>query len=838
MTTGVRRAKSSRRSPTDRYAFSGEFHYFRLPRPAWPDRLAQVRDLGFEAVSIYVPWNWHEPSPGALDFTGRSLPERDLLGALDAIATAGLRCIYRPGPFITAEWRDGGIPAWLWTADPSILALDAAGRSAGAGRPYPALTYAHPGYEGPAVDWLVRSIEAVADYFVSRGGPIVHLQLDDEPSYWQQLDDPLALDYNPHLVASVNGRPSRYGDWLLRRHGSLDAVNAAHHTSWQGAASVEPPRVPLIERNELVRYVDWLDFKLDEINEHVVVLEKAARETGFDGPISMLFPYLLPLQAAKFAAFASARGLDLELTNECYVSLFSPTESPEQKVAHIIACHETYHMWRGPEQGPAFTMELQGSNSSFIPAGVMEMLYGVTLARGIRGFNIFMLVGGENPIGYANGTGREYDLDAPVGANGELRPHAEVLARQLRVVRALEPELLAAEPLRDTWLACHVPYESAALVAGRGTFADAGAAMTGMFSSGDFGLANASSLSALLTLAGVSWGALDLERSDEEAWRQARQLWVPGLDFMGREVQERVARWVADGGHLVILPAIPMVDEQMAPCEILARSIFGPEDPPQFPPFEAEPKGWSQVTTADGGSLAVQGEGARMIPPEDATPIAWSEDGGVIAFRRPVGQGSATVIGFRLQYHPVGGADQFALVAGIVEGACGPRAATADAPGAVVLELAGPAGGLLCVVNPVERRLATRVNYTIPGTSEQASIPASLPAIEIEGRGARLLPIGIDIGRGRRLRHATAELLERGANDDGSIRLSFASTPGAQVEIAIDGTPTTLVVDGDRAIAPTARTASGHIFVIDATEPEVVVSLYPSEEWESSGLSS
>jgi len=173
--------------------------------------------------------------------------------------------------------------------------------------------------------------------------------------------------------------------------------------------------------------------------------------------------------------------------------------------------------------------------------------------------------------------------------------------------------------------------------------------------------------------------------------------------------------------------------------------------------------------------------------------------GAVIALRRPVGAGSATVLGFRLQYHPVGGSDQFVLAAGIVEDACGPRVATAEAPGAVALELAGQAGGLLCVVNPVERHLATRVRYTIPGTSEQVSIPVCLPAVEIDGRGARLLPIGIDLGGGRRLRHATAELIERTATDDGSLRLSFAMAPGGRFEVAIDGPPATVVVPGGRA---------------------------------------
>ena len=123
---------------------SGEFHYFRVPRKDWSARLEDVRAAGLNAVSIYVPWNWHEPQRGRLDLTGETLPERDLVGALDAIEAAGLDCVYRPGPFITAEWRGGGIPSWLWEELPEVQALDAEGRAAGAGRPYPAITYTHP----------------------------------------------------------------------------------------------------------------------------------------------------------------------------------------------------------------------------------------------------------------------------------------------------------------------------------------------------------------------------------------------------------------------------------------------------------------------------------------------------------------------------------------------------------------------------------------------------------------------------------------------------------------------------------------------------------------------
>jgi beta-galactosidase len=131
---------------------------------------------GLRAASIYVPWNWHAPSPDVTDFTGQDIPERDLAAALVEIAAAGLECIFRPGPFITAEWRHGGIPDWLLGGD--LLELDAAGHPTGQGRAYPVLSYAHPEYRARARGWLEQALT-----FARQAGPIADVQLDDEPSY-------------------------------------------------------------------------------------------------------------------------------------------------------------------------------------------------------------------------------------------------------------------------------------------------------------------------------------------------------------------------------------------------------------------------------------------------------------------------------------------------------------------------------------------------------------------------------------------------------------------------------------------------------------------------------
>ena len=49
----------------------------------------------------------HEPKPGTYDFTG-------ILDVKKFIKTAeklGLNVIIRPGPYICAEWDNGGLPA-------------------------------------------------------------------------------------------------------------------------------------------------------------------------------------------------------------------------------------------------------------------------------------------------------------------------------------------------------------------------------------------------------------------------------------------------------------------------------------------------------------------------------------------------------------------------------------------------------------------------------------------------------------------------------------------------------------------------------------------------------
>jgi beta-galactosidase len=137
---------------------SGAMHYFRVPPAAWDDRLAKARAMGLNTVETYVPWNLHEPRPGAFDFTGNL----DLVRYIERAREHDLRVLVRPGPFICAEWDFGGLPAWL-LKDPAMR-----------------LRCNHT----PYLDAVWRYFDALLPRLVplqcTQGGPILAMQVENE----------------------------------------------------------------------------------------------------------------------------------------------------------------------------------------------------------------------------------------------------------------------------------------------------------------------------------------------------------------------------------------------------------------------------------------------------------------------------------------------------------------------------------------------------------------------------------------------------------------------------------------------------------------------------------
>ena len=95
------------------FIHAASFPYYRIPEDLWDRSLDRYRDLGINTIDLRIPWNWHEPREGELDFDGHTNLRRDLRGLLRMITEKGFRLIARPGPIIGDDWRNGGYPDWL-----------------------------------------------------------------------------------------------------------------------------------------------------------------------------------------------------------------------------------------------------------------------------------------------------------------------------------------------------------------------------------------------------------------------------------------------------------------------------------------------------------------------------------------------------------------------------------------------------------------------------------------------------------------------------------------------------------------------------------------------------
>lgn len=137
---------------------AGALHYFRIHPDHWADRIHKARLMGLNTIETYVAWNAHEPHRGQWNATGWN----DLGAFLDAVAAEGMYAIVRPGPYICAEWHNGGLPVWL-TNTPGI-----------------GLRRSEPQYVAAVTEYLQRVYEIVTPRQIDQGGNVILVQIENE----------------------------------------------------------------------------------------------------------------------------------------------------------------------------------------------------------------------------------------------------------------------------------------------------------------------------------------------------------------------------------------------------------------------------------------------------------------------------------------------------------------------------------------------------------------------------------------------------------------------------------------------------------------------------------
>ncbi len=138
---------------------SGEMHPARIPREYWRHRIQMAKAMGCNTIAAYIFWNYHEPVEGQFDF---STGNHDIAEFVRICQEENMWVLFRPGPYVCAEWEFGGLPPYLLRIpDIKVRCMD-------------------PRYMA-AVERYVHALAAqVKDLQVTKGGPILMVQIENE----------------------------------------------------------------------------------------------------------------------------------------------------------------------------------------------------------------------------------------------------------------------------------------------------------------------------------------------------------------------------------------------------------------------------------------------------------------------------------------------------------------------------------------------------------------------------------------------------------------------------------------------------------------------------------
>ena len=138
---------------------SGELHPARIPEAYWHHRIQMAKAMGCNTISAYIFWNYHETEEEVFDFTSEN---HNLAQFFQIVQEEGMWLILRPGPYVCAEWDLGGIPSYLLrTPDIKLRTLDTR-------------------YMQAAERYMTKLAEIIKPFLVTKGGPIVMLQIENE----------------------------------------------------------------------------------------------------------------------------------------------------------------------------------------------------------------------------------------------------------------------------------------------------------------------------------------------------------------------------------------------------------------------------------------------------------------------------------------------------------------------------------------------------------------------------------------------------------------------------------------------------------------------------------
>jgi len=598
-----------------RLVLSGEVQYFRTPRRYWRTVLDRLKEAHCDTLSTYIPWSWHELSEGVFDFTGRTHPSRDLVTFLRMAEDRGFLLVLKPGPYVFGEIKNGGVPPWFSRSHPEALAKGPGGKKLARALKFPHVTYLHPAYLASAQKWFDRVWPVLAPH----AGRTVLWQVDNEINhshcfFWF---GPYGNDYNPSLTGEV------YRDWLARKFGTVGAMNARYRSRHRSFTEALPPVEYHPTPGERCRTLDWIEFREWTAVEQVRLMCGHLHRLGAAGPFAVNAP---------FTGWGTAwnntrrwlRGTPFEvvITHVDYPGMLNDSNLGETLglIQYARSCGNVVEA----------NLETQACTVSKIwgkHGASYDLTHKSLIGAGMNTANYYWFNDGFNFLGTGHYQST-HEFHCPLDVAGRPREHYFGIKRLNAFLKA-HPAIASTSFRPEVSVGYVHEWGRANFLAGKDAAFEH----------------RTNALLNLLGGCGVSFDMVDL-RDWDPAVKGTGTMFVQAPVFMPRFAMQKLVDWVRGGGHLVLSNCLPRLDEDLAPREDLARALgAGPSREVPAKPGALQPN-----TISISGKQIVVFDRLQVFRPRRGTRIIATHEAGTCGFKRRVGLGRVSVLGFRLEY--------------------------------------------------------------------------------------------------------------------------------------------------------------------------------------------
>lgn len=611
------------------FVYGGELHYFRSPKEKWLKLIRKIKEAGCNLISTYIPWCWHEYEEGAFDFEGDTRNERDLVSFLALLKQENMYCIVRPGPYVMAEIKFEGIPTWLIQNYPQVIAKKQNGEE----HATKVISYMHPLFLTKVKAWYKSVCSAISPYQIGQDGTIIMFQLDNEVGMLQWVTN--QGDYNSATM-------EYFERFLLKEYGSIENFNSAYSLDCLEISegikqSINEKNV----KNALRSARDFGNFSRMYFADYIKTLRDYSKEFGIN------VPYIVNVHGFTTVSntgrgneypiglsqlYKAVKIKDIILAGDYYIRNITYDNFHD-----IIIDNAFTKAVQDPEQ-PLFSAEFQSGGLMDRPRlqpSDIELSTRVTVASGMNAINYYMFVSGENyeDIGLF---GRRHKWQAPLNEEGEERPHYAKIKYIGQVLNTFKAELLKTKKAVDTYIGLYPDYymteyknELTAPVIDEISDFRESYQFDGIVRS--------------LTLANISYEAIDIMDSIEINPYLIPSLWVFSTKWMDEEIQIKLLNYIEKGGKLVLYPEVPEFNMVGEKCTILLDAMETTIKESKF--------GWTRMNIE--GMDTIFSNYRVILEKFVGDPIAWYEEDGIreyAGFTKKIGTGKLVFLGVGMEH--------------------------------------------------------------------------------------------------------------------------------------------------------------------------------------------